>query len=256
MNLAFNYSLASEYHSGSQIARVLTETWVTDNMFCPRCGYTHIKHFENNRPVADFYCPSCYAEYELKSKKGTIEHKVNDGAYETMIERIISNNNPDFFFMNYCGKSLTVKDFIVVPKYFFVPDIIEKREPLADTARRAGWVGCNILLDKIPMQGRISIIKNGFCQDISSVVTKLNKTKALITNDIQSRGWLFDILNCVNKIKKAEFCLNDLYKFEDVLFQKHPENHNIQAKIRQQLQILRDKNIIIFLGKGRYKKHD
>lgn len=49
---------------------------------------------------------------------------------------------------------------VFVPKYFFVPELVEKRKPLADNARRAGWVGCNILFDKIPIQGRIPIIEN------------------------------------------------------------------------------------------------
>ena len=42
----------------------------------------------------------------------------------------------------------------MVPKHFFVPDIIEKRKPLAETARRAGWIGCNIVLKNIPNEGR------------------------------------------------------------------------------------------------------
>ena len=65
MNLVFDNSMRiiEEYHSKTQIARVLTEDWVNQNMYCPRCGNTRIKHFENNRPVADFYCPSCNNEY-------------------------------------------------------------------------------------------------------------------------------------------------------------------------------------------------
>ena len=43
------------------------------------------------RPVADFFCPSCKEEYELKSKGASISNKINDGAYNTMIERIILN---------------------------------------------------------------------------------------------------------------------------------------------------------------------
>lgn len=35
MDLHFNQSLASGYHSGSQISRVLTEDWMERNMFCP-----------------------------------------------------------------------------------------------------------------------------------------------------------------------------------------------------------------------------
>ena len=38
------------------------------------------------------------------------------------------------------------------------------------------------------------------------------------------------------------------------LNEKHQNNHNIRAKIRQQLQILRDKGFIKFVGKGKYMK--
>lgn len=254
MNVKLDSNLIGQYHSTSQTARILTESWVADNMFCPRCGCNNIKHFENNRPVADFYCPSCMAQYELKSKKGTIEHKINDGAYDTMIKRIVSNNNPDFFFMNYSIETLTVKDFLLVPKHFFVPEIIEKRKPLSTTARRAGWTGCNILLDQIPTQGRIAIIRDGVCQPVKTITEKLNKSQKLATDNITTRGWLLDILNCVNSIQSDNFTLNDMYGFEDILQARHADNHNVKAKIRQQLQILRDKGYIEFMGKGMYKK--
>lgn len=254
MNLQFNQSLLADYHSRTQIARVLTENWVADNMFCPRCGNLNINHFPNNAPVADFYCPLCNNEYELKSKNGSLAHKVNDGAYETMINRITSNNNPDFFFMNYSKEAQCVKDFILVPKHFFVPDVIEKRKPLAKTARRAGWVGCNILIDKIPIQGRINIISNGNVEDVATIVNKVNKSTNLEMTDINARGWVMDILNCVNLVPNEEFQLSDVYSFEEVLSIKHPKNNNIQAKIRQQLQFLRDKGYIEFLGHGRYRK--
>lgn len=45
-----------------------------------------------------------------------------------------------------------------------------------------------------------------------------------------------------------------MYNFEAELQLKHPENHNVKAKIRQQLQILRDKGLIQFLGNGQYLK--
>ena len=131
MNICLDMSLASKYTSHSQMARVVTEQWVEKNMFCPRCGAGHIIHLKANRPVADFACPQCGAIFESKAKRGTLGRKITDGAYETMIRRIHEADNPDFFFMS---------------KHFFVDSIIEKRNPLADTARRAGWVGCNILL--------------------------------------------------------------------------------------------------------------
>lgn len=254
MDLFFDKSLITEYHSGSQIARVLTENWLKKNMFCPRCGNSYINNFENNRPVADFFCPICKNEYELKSKVGPLGHKINDGAYSTMIERITSNNNPDFFFMSYSKQELKVKDFVFIPKHFFVPDIIEKRKPLTSTARRSGWIGCNILIDKIPEQGKINIISNGEILDISSIIEKANKSNQLETKDIHSRGWIMDVLNCVNKISSQSFTLDEMYQFENILRIKHPQNKNIKPKIRQQLQFLRDKGFIEFLGNGNYKK--
>lgn len=254
MNLLFDNINVDVYHSGTQIARVLTENWVEKNMYCPRCGNLHIKQFENNRPVADFYCPVCNSEYELKSKNGTLGPKINDGAYNTMIERITCNNNPDFLFMSYSKSKLKVNDLILIPKHFFVPEIIEKRKPLAETARRAGWIGCNILFDKIPEQGRIEIISNGEIINAKSVINKVNMGNRLVNRDIDSRGWLMDILNCINKIPSQIFTLNEVYIFEDELFIKHPQNRNIKPKIRQQLQFLRDKGFIDFLGNGKYKK--
>lgn len=72
MNLKMEISATEQYHSNSQKIRVITENWMGKNMYCPYCGNTYINHFENNKPVADFFCPSCKEEYELKSKNGPI----------------------------------------------------------------------------------------------------------------------------------------------------------------------------------------
>lgn len=254
MNLNLNLKLAAGYHSGTQKARILTESWVVDNMYCPRCGNFNVSHFPNNRPVADFYCTKCKSEYELKSKAGSIDKKINDGAYATMIERITSNQNPDFLFMNYSKDDFCVKDLIFIPKHFFVPEVIEKRKPLPETARRAGWIGCNILLDKVPLQGRVHIIKNGIAEDKLYVLKKVADSNLLKFNDISIRGWVFDVLNCINQIPTDTFYLSEVYSFVDILAKKHPQNNNVKAKIRQQLQILRDLSFIEFLGRGKYKK--
>lgn len=254
MNLNFNTNIAATYHSNTQRARILTESWVADNLYCPRCGNFYITHFPNNSPVADFYCPKCKNEYELKSKAGSLENKINDGAYTTMIERITSCRNPDFLLMHYSKEECCVRDLIFIPKHFFVPDIIEKRKPLAETARRAGWVGCNILLSKIPNQGRIHIIKNGKELDKLSVIRNVVQSNRLEFNDMHTRGWIFDVLNCLNQISNEFFSLSDVYCFVDFLSAKHPQNNNIEAKIRQQLQMLRDLGFVEFLGRGNYRK--
>ena len=246
--------LAESYHSAAQKARVITETWVAENIYCPFCGCAYINHYDNNKPVADFYCPNCSEDYELKSKSGTLENKIVDGAYKTMIERITSTNNPNFFFMHYDKQNLDVKDFIVVPKYFFSTEIIERRKPLASTARRAGWTGCNILIKKIPPEGQIFIIKNGVQTPEKDVLSKVARTGFIKEYRLEARGWILDILNCVNSIPDNMFTLETIYRFEDELSAKHPENHHVKDKIRQQLQVLRDKGIIEFNGRGSYSK--
>lgn len=85
MNLNFNTKLAQGYSSNAQIARVLTENWVKENSFCPCCGNVYLNDFENNRPVADFYCINCKEELNLK-QNGLFSNIITDGAYSTMIE--------------------------------------------------------------------------------------------------------------------------------------------------------------------------
>src|SRR5690554_3591140 len=157
MNLNFDTRLAEGYKSPSQIAKILSENWVLRNSYCPKCGEAPLDKFEDNRPVADYYCEKCTEEFELKSKKGKLPNIVNDGAYSTMIERINADNNPNFFFLTYTHQ-WTVHDFLVIPKQFFTPEIIIKRTPLRNTARRAGWVGCNINLSKVAEAGRVFLV--------------------------------------------------------------------------------------------------
>lgn len=254
MDIKFDVTLADGYKSSSQRIRRLTEGWAENNLYCPRCGYSHLSHFQNNRPVADFYCPNCDSQFELKSEASQIGRKITGGAYFTMINRITSNTNPDFFFMSYLPERYTVNNLIVVPKHFLCPDIIEKRPPLGPTAKRVGWIGCNILLDKIPVQGKIPLILQGIAMDEGLVVKQLSQSSMLEVKNIEARGWLFDVLNCVNSFPEEGFTLSQIYTFTEQLAKKHPDNHNIQAKIRQQLQILRDKGYIDFCARGTYKK--
>lgn len=253
MNLYFETACATQYKSRSQAVRVLSEKWVSENVFCPCCGNSHISKLDNNLPVADMCCSNCGEIFELKSKQGKIGNKINDGAYATMIERINSVTNPELLILQYAN-DYKVSDLVLIPKFFFVPSIIEKRKPLSQNARRAGWVGCNILYSKIPEQGKISIIKNGIFIDKKEVVDKYDRIKNIQTNNINSRGWIFDVLNCVNDIKESIFTLKQMYGYVDVLKSMHMDNNNVEAKIRQQLQFLRDKGFIEFLGKGLYRK--
>jgi len=253
MRLNFNTNLATQYKSQSQAVRVMTEDWVKNEIFCPNCG-NFIADFKNNSPVADFYCENCREEYELKSRKDSMGKKIVDGAYNKMIERLDSINNPSFFFLNYDLQSYKVQNFVVIPKHFFVPAIIEKRKPLSQNARRSGWVGCNILLSSIPESGKIFYIKNGETEDKDAVLKNWQKTLFLReSKDVNLKGWILDVMNCIDKLNKKDFTLDEIYNFEIVLSKKHPENKHIKDKIRQQLQFLRDKGYLEFLDRGNYR---
>lgn len=256
MNLHFNTQLADDYHSRSQISRVVTEEWVARNMFCPICGAPTLGHYGANKPVADFFCDDCMSDFELKSKESRtarISHKIADGAYSTMIERITSLRNPHLFVMTYAD--WTVNNLMIIPNFFFTTSIIEKRKPLADTARRAGWIGCNIEIGNIPDSGKIFIIRNSKQEDKSHVIDLYRRSLLLQTSKLETRGWLFDVLKCVEKIPADDFILDDVYAFANELQLKHPENNHVHDKIRQQLQYLRDRGFISFISRGVYRKN-
>lgn len=253
MDLSLNLTLAEGYKSASQIARRLTEDLVLNQAYCPICGQAPLSDFENNRPVADFHCLRCQSEFELKSKSGDLNKTVPDGAYSTMIERIKSNNNPHFFFLNY-SKNWAVRDFMLIPNYFFTPDIIVKRKPLSANAQRAGWVGCDIHVGHVPEAGRVFIVKNAEILPQKMVMKQLNQSHFMVGRKLDARGWLMDTLRCIDRIKKAQFTLDELYQFEAEFRLKYPNNQYIKDKLRQQLQFLRDKNMIEFVARGVYRK--
>lgn len=213
MNLDFDTYKANNYTSNSQIARVLTEDWVKSNSYCPDCGEAHLNEFENNKPVADFYCKSCLEQYELKSKSAfKVGNKIVDGAYSTMIDRINSDENPNFFFLTYDKTKWQVNNFVIIPKHYFTSDIIIKRKPLSENARRAGWVGCNIDITKVPESGRIFLVKNSEVISKEKVQFKWKETDFLKSKKGESKGWILDIMNCVDAIHKDTFSLNEIFE--------------------------------------------
>ena len=254
MNLHFDTRLAEGYKSASQIARVLTENWMGTNVYCPNCGCKPINKAPNNRPAQDFLCSQCDEQFELKSKNGKSAGKtVNDGAYQTMVERIQADDNPNFFFLSYRKADYSVQQLMLVPKHFMTADMIVRRKPLPETAKRAGWVGCTINISRLPESGKILLVNQARIVEPEQVHEQWNANLFLRKQKSASKGWLLAIMKCIERLPE-KFDLRQMYEFEKQLAVQFPENNHIKDKIRQQLQILRDQNVIEFSARGQYRK--
>ncbi len=248
-----DFGVAAGYKSASQIARVVSEDWASRNLYCPSCNSDNLFQTPNNTKAYDFYCQSCRCFFQLKSVSRWNEKQIPDAGYESMHHAIIGNRTPNLFILNY-NEMWTVKNLVLVPSFFFSTSAIQKRKPLGPSARRAGWIGCNILLVNIANSGKIKIIDEGNIIDERVVRARYNQVRPLSRISSTLRGWTLDVYRIVDKLRDPIFGLDDIYAFEEDLKKIYPQNKNIRPKIRQQLQVLRDLGLLTFTGKGKYSK--
>ena len=258
MNLLLNPATAEGYQSASQVARRLTEEWATDNLYCIACPSDRVLCEPANTPVRDFACPNCGANYQLKSKNGAFGQVVQNSAYDPKMAAIADGRVPHYAFLQYTRATWSVTDLFVVPAHFISSAVIQQRRPLSNKARRAGWVGSNILLGQLPFDARIGVVSKGFAREPTLVRQDWNRY-SFLWSDARSRGgWGADTLFCVRKLQEetgnSEFTLQAFYtRFTDELARWHPDNLHVEAKIRQQLQVLRDGGVLQFLERGLYR---
>ena len=96
-------------------------------------------------------------------------------------------------------------------------------------------------------------IQDGQTVSSAKVRKAYEKLRPLEKLNVQKRGWTLDVLQIVKGLNKKEFTLKEVYEQEEALAKLHPGNHNVQPKIRQQLQVLRDLRLLEFLGGGEYR---
>src|SRR3989344_928562 len=204
-----------QYKSNSQRARVLSENWFSSEMYCPCCLNPKINDYPNNQKAKDFYCLNCGNEFQLKSSKKKFTKRVLDGEFNTMMSFINLNKMPNFFLMHYSNTDWFVKNLLIIPRFFITSSIIAKRKPLSDKAKRHGWVGCSLILDNIPEDGKISIIRDEKLIEMEIVNKKWRKIFFLNKQKPSVRGWTSDVLKCVEDLPEINFTLNDVYKFKD-----------------------------------------
>jgi type II restriction enzyme len=243
----------ANYKSASQRARVGSEAWGAVNLFCPSCSAMRLNTTPRNNAAVDCYCASCRSPFQLKSQSKAFGTKIVDAAYSEMKRAILEDRTPNLFVLHYDVSAWSVRNVILIPHFAFFLSAIECRPPLAVTARRAGWVGCNILLGRIPNDARITIVSDGIISEPSEVRRAYQRLRPLENLGVQKRGWTLDVLRVIRRLNKIEFLLSDVYAHTNSLKEIHPSNEHIQEKIRQQLQVLRDLGLLRFLGRGRYR---
>ena len=251
MNLKLSPELSERYKSASQIARVQTEQWAALNLYCPSCESEEVTRTLANTRAIDFTCPECDHSFQLKSSRKLNEARVVDAGYEVMVAAIRSDIRPSLFVLHYTPNQ-SVENLLLVPQIFLTESAIQKRKPLGEHARRAGWVGCNILLSEIPTDGKIWLIRDGRETDRSEVRKQFGRIRPLGDLDVRLRGWTLDVLKIVRRLNQNTFCLRDVYALESELTHLHPGNRNVRPKIRQQLQVLRDLGLLKFAARGHY----
>ena len=240
------------YKSGSQRARICTEPWGEANLYCPACDSPKINSLPTGTHAVDFSCPSCASRYQLKSSASKFGNRVIDGAYAAMHRAITSDRTPNLLLLHYRLPQLTVESVLLIPCFAFSLSCVEKRNALSSTARRAGYIGCYFVLDRIPEDARIPIVQNARPVSSSQVRKAYNRIRSLEGLNVEKRGWTLDVLNAIHSLRKKEFSLTEAYSLEPELSRLHPANRNVRPKIRQQLQVLRDLGLLHFLGNGTY----
>lgn len=97
-------------------------------------------------------------------------------------------------------------------------------------ARRAGWIGCNILLTGIPESGKIYIVRNGEPIEKAKVLERFSHVRQLSLENLNKRGWMVDILKCVEQMPDQKFTLQELYAFSDYLSSLHRKTKTYRQK--------------------------
>lgn len=105
------------------------------------------------------------------------------------------------------------------------------------------------ILSKIPAREVISLPKLTL-----SSINRETYDGGVQTITSSLSGWKLAVFNCLLEINKNQFAVADINQFIPELKILFPGNNNIEAKIRQQLQFLRDIGLIEFLDKGQYQK--
>lgn len=254
MDLRLPVHYGEGYKSPSQLARRITEPWGADNLYCCACPSARLDSEKVNAHVSDFLCPKCAGCYQLKSHSKKLGSKILGSNYQKLLDAVQANVSPNFFLLHYQLPEWMVRNLLVIPRFAISPSVIIKRKPLSVTAKRKHWVGYVLNVSLIPESARIPLIIEG--SEVAPRVVREQYARIARIAGLrpEQRGWTLDVLRCVESLPNAPFTNDEIYAFESALAKLYPGNRHIKDKIRQQLQVLRDRGLLQQVQRGIWQR--
>ncbi len=244
MDLRLPTQFGEGYKSASQLARRITEPWGAKNLYCCACSSDRLDAQANNAQVNDFLCPTCIERYQLKSHSKKLGAGILGSNYQKMLDAILGNKTPNFILLHYQLPEWLVRNLLLIPRFAISPSVIIKRKPLSPAARRSEWTGYVLNVRLIPDSAKIPLIVESTATNRRDVRDQYARIAKIQTLKPEQRGWTLDVLRCVESLPNPIFTNDDIYVFEPELARLYPGNRHIQPKIRQQLQVLRDRGLL------------
>jgi type II restriction enzyme len=152
----------TNWKSESRIIGQASEIYIEKNINCIMCK-SSLEMCKVNEKSYDLICINCSKKYQIKSKKiseksltlikNKKSYKLVGGDYKTTINNI--SKKIDYIVVFYKStipiKSnlYTILDILYTNCENITEECIIPRTPLSVNARRAGWQGCNIILNNL-----------------------------------------------------------------------------------------------------------
>lgn len=253
MDLTLPSEGLERYRSPSQRARVATELWARQQLYCANCPARTILAAPPNAPGRDLLCSNCGAMFEMKALARPFGARVVDSGYGAMLASLREARRAHLLLLQYHREDWTVRNLEMVPGFALLPAMVVPRRPLSARAQRAGWIGCHIDLRPVPADARITLVREGRPEAPGDVRERFARIRGLGQKPLAARGWTLEVLRAVRGLGRGEFRLGEIYELAPYLSAQFPANRHVREKIRQQMQVLRDLEIVEFLGRGRYR---
>ena len=172
------------------------------------------------------YCAACGEDFELKSKRGPMGPKVADGSPGDQAQATGVGHEPQPGAAELRPRPLRGDRLVLRAEALF-----HRADHRGTAAARGGAAGgwiADILLREVPASGKVWFVHGGEALGKEAVLEQWRSTLFLREAGVAARGWLIEVMRCVEAIGCPAFTLDDVYAFEDRLSRLYPGNNNVR----------------------------